>query len=146
MGIESMIQRVAEFVEGTAVSPEQSNAGSHVQLVREFTFEAAHRLPNAPAGHKCLRLHGHSFRVEIVCEGEIDRETGWLVDFGEIKAAFAPIFEKLDHRYLNEVDGLENPTAENLAHWIWVRMKPRLPVLARVVVAETCQTRCEYRG
>ena len=117
-----------------------------MRLVREFTFEAAHRLPHAPQQHKCARLHGHSFHVELVCEGEVERKTGWLLDFGEIKRAFAPLREQLDHRYLNEIEGLENPTAENLAHWIWARLKPDLPLLAQVNVAETCTARCEYQG
>ena len=119
---------------------------SFVRLVREFTFEAAHLLPNAPQGHKCARLHGHSFRVELLCEGEIDAHAGWLLDFAEIKRAFTPLYERLDHRYLNEIEGLDNPTAENLARWIWIRLKPELPLLAQVTIAETCTSRCEYRG
>lgn len=121
-------------------------AGRFVRLVREFTFEAAHRLPNAPEGHKCRRLHGHSFRVELICEGEVDPVTGWLVDYGEIKNAFQPIYELLDHHYLNEIPGLENPTAENIARWTWVRLKPSLPLLAQINVHETCTARCEFRG
>lgn len=117
-----------------------------IRLVREFTFEAAHRLPNAPDGHKCGRLHGHSFRVSVICEGEVDRHSGWLIDFGEIKGAFTPLLEQLDHHYLNEVDGLENPTAESLARWIWIRLKPRLECLTEIHVAETCTARCEYKG
>ncbi|MCC7292527.1 MAG: 6-carboxytetrahydropterin synthase QueD [Phycisphaerales bacterium] len=124
----------------------ESGPSSRVRLVRRFTFEAAHRLPHAPAGHRCQRLHGHSFQIELVCEGEVDDQTGWLIDFGDIKAAFEPWLEKLDHHYLNEVPGLENPTSENLARWIWARVKPRLPVLAQVTVSETCSARCEYRG
>ena len=124
----------------------EPDASRRVRIARSFTFEAAHRLPNLPPGHKCERLHGHSFRVELVCEGEADPTTGWLVDFADIKRAFAPGLERLDHRYLNEVDGLENPTAENLARWIWTRMKPVLPHLSQVNVAETCTSRCEYRG
>lgn len=116
------------------------------RLVRQFSFEAAHRLPNAPPGHKCTRLHGHSFHVELVCEGEIEPKTGWLVDFAEIKKAFEPLLDQLDHRYLNDVEGLENPTAENIARWIWIRLKPRLDVLSQVNLAETCSARCEYRG
>ena len=116
------------------------------RLVREFSFEAAHRLPNAPPGHKCTRLHGHSFHVELVCEGEVEPETGWLVDFAEIKKVFEPVLDQLDHRYLNDVEGLENPTAENIARWIWIRLKPRLDVLSQVNLAETCSARCEYRG
>lgn len=114
--------------------------------MRGFTFEAAHRLPRVPDGHRCGRVHGHTYRVELACEGEIDEETGWLIDFGEIKAAFAPVRDRLDHQYLNEIDGLENPTAENLARWIWARVKPALPELAQVDVIETPNARCEYRG
>lgn len=138
------------IVEATAVEYpeglEAASAGTWVRLVRQFTFEAAHRLPNAPSGHKCRRLHGHSFSVELVCEGEIDPKTGWLLDFGEIKRLFSPLLEQLDHRYLNEVRGLENPTAENVARWIWQGLKPALPQLTQVNVAETCTARCEYRG
>jgi 6-pyruvoyltetrahydropterin/6-carboxytetrahydropterin synthase len=117
-----------------------------VRLAREFTFEAAHRLPNVPEGHKCARLHGHSFRVELVCEGNVDPKIGWLIDFADLKTAFEPLHEQLDHHYLNEIEGLENPTAENLARWIWLRAKKRLPMLSQVNVAETCHSRCEYRG
>lgn len=120
--------------------------GTRVRLVRKFTFEAAHRLPNVPPDHKCRRLHGHSFKVVLICEGDIDPATGWLIDFGELKAAFAPLLERLDHHYLNEIEGLENPTSENLARWIWHRIKPIVPCLAQVNIAETCTSRCEYRG
>lgn len=119
---------------------------TNVSLIREFTFEAAHRLPFAPEGHKCRRLHGHSFRVEVVCEGQVDPATGWLLDFAEIKRAFDPLHEQLDHHYLNEVEGLDNPTAENLARWIWSRLKPSLPLLAQVTIAETCSAKCVFRG
>jgi len=125
---------------------EVTASGNRVRLVREFTFEAAHLLPNVPEGHKCRRLHGHSFRVELVCEGEIDPHTGWLLDFADIKLAFQPIGRRLDHHYLNEIEGLENPTAENIARWIWQRLKPVLPQLAQVNLAETCTSRCEYFG
>lgn len=120
--------------------------GDMVRISREFTFEAAHRLPHVPAGHKCARLHGHSFRVELICEGAIDPVRGWLLDFAEIKQVMAPCLEQLDHRCLNEVSGLENPTAEYLAIWLWRRIKPQLPLLSRVIIAETCTTRCEYAG
>jgi len=117
-----------------------------VRLVKEFTFEAAHRLPQAPEGHKCRRLHGHSFKVELACEGPIDPKTGWLIDFADINAAFEPCLRQLDHYYLNEIEGLENATSENLARWIWQRVKPKLPCLTQVTVFETCSARCEYRG
>lgn len=130
----------------SSVSGHREIAGRTVRLVRTFTFEAAHRLPGAPPGHKCGRLHGHSFRIEVICEGEADEKTGWLIDFAEIKQAYHPLEECLDHHYLNEVPGLENPTAENIARWIWVRLKPALPMLNQINVAETCTARCEYRG
>jgi 6-pyruvoyltetrahydropterin/6-carboxytetrahydropterin synthase len=117
---------------------------SATEIFREFTFEAAHRLPLVPDGHKCARLHGHSFRVELHVGGEVDPRTGWIVDFADITAAFAPIREQLDHRYLNDIEGLENPTSEVLARWIWERTQPLLPGLARVVVRETCNTGCVY--
>jgi 6-pyruvoyltetrahydropterin/6-carboxytetrahydropterin synthase len=117
-----------------------------MEIFKEFTFEAAHRLPNVPEGHKCARLHGHSFRVAVYVSGEIGAQTGWVMDFAEIKAAFAPLYDALDHRYLNEIDGLENPTSENLARWIWEKLKPRLPELSRLVVHETCTSGCVYTG
>jgi 6-pyruvoyltetrahydropterin/6-carboxytetrahydropterin synthase len=112
----------------------------------EFRFEAAHLLPNVPEGHKCARLHGHSFRVTVWVEGEIGAETGWVMDFADVKAAFAPLHDRLDHRYLNEVDGLENPTSEVLAVWIWDRLAPALPGLARVDVQVSCTSGCRYEG
>lgn len=117
-----------------------------VRLVKSFGFEAAHWLPTFPDGHKCRRLHGHSFRVEVVVEGDLDPERGYLVDYGDIKAATQPIELELDHRCLNDIPGLENPTSEMIARWIWNRLHPALPLLAQVVVHETCSSRCEYRG
>lgn len=115
-----------------------------MEVFREFTFEAAHRLPHVPAGHKCARLHGHSFRLEVHVEGDVDPETGMVIDFADLKAAFAPLHERLDHHYLNEVDGLENPTSENLARWIWERLDGAMP-LSAVVVRETCTAGVVYR-
>lgn len=117
-----------------------------MEIYKEFTFEAAHRLPYVPEGHKCGRLHGHSFRVEIHVRGPVDPHTGWIIDFADIKAAFQPLYEQLDHNYLNEIPGLENPTSENLSLWIWDKLKPTLPLLARVVVKETCTCGCVYEG
>lgn len=117
-----------------------------VRLVKSFGFEAAHWLPTFPDGHKCRRLHGHSFRVEVVVEGDLDPERGYLVDYGDIKAATQPLEHELDHRCLNDIPGLENPTSEMIARWIWNRLHPALPLLAQVVVHETCSSRCEYRG
>ena len=117
-----------------------------MELFKEFTFEAAHRLPNVPAGHKCHRLHGHSFRVEVHVSGEVGETTGWVIDFGEIKQAFAPVFAVLDHNYLNEVEGLENPTSEVLAKWIWDRLHGALAGLSKIVIRETCTSGCIYSG
>lgn len=117
-----------------------------MDVFKSFTFEAAHRLPNVPEGHKCARLHGHSFRVEVHVEGPVGDRSGWVVDFAEIKAAFDPIRDRLDHRYLNDIEGLENPTSENVARYIWQHLKPRLYSLSELVVHETCTAGCVYRG
>ena len=117
-----------------------------VELRKTFQFEAAHLLPHLEESHKCRRLHGHSFKVEVVVAGECDPKLGWLMDYAEISDAFRPVFEKLDHRYLNEVPGLENPTSENVAAWIWNQLRPKLPQLTEIALAETCLSRCVYRG
>ena len=116
------------------------------EIFREFTFEAAHRLPNVPEGHKCARLHGHSYRVEVHVSGPVGQETGWVQDFGDLKVAFKPLEEELDHQFLNEVPGLENPTSEVLARWIWDRLTVDLPNLSEIRVRETCTSGCIYRG
>lgn len=119
---------------------------ARMEIFKVFTLEAAHRLPNVPPGHKCARLHGHSFRVELKVEGEPGEHTGWIMDFGDVKAAFKPIYDRLDHHYLNDIPGLENPTSEVLARWIWNELKPSLPELSEVTVHETCTSGCRYRG
>ena len=117
-----------------------------MEIYKEFTFEAAHRLPHVPEGHKCARLHGHSFRVTVYVDGPVDSRLGWVMDFAEIKSAFQPLLDRLDHHFLNEIEGLENPTSENLARWIWNRLKPTLPQLSKLIVSETCTTGCVFRG
>lgn len=117
-----------------------------MEVFKEFRFEAAHRLPHTPAGHKCQRLHGHSFRVELHAAGPLLEPEGWVMDFADLTAAFQPIHALVDHQYLNEVPGLENPTSENLARWVWQKVKPALPGLCRVVVRETCTSGCTYAG
>ncbi len=116
-----------------------------MDIFKAFTFEAAHMLPQVPEGHKCKRLHGHSFRAEIHVTGRVG-EKGWVMDFAEIKEAWQPMHGVLDHHYLNEVKGLENPTSENIARWIWVRLKPDLPGLSKIVLHETCEAGCIYMG
>ena len=118
----------------------------NIELRKTFQFEAAHLLPRLPKTHKCRRLHGHSFKVDIVVAGECDPQLGWLMDYAEISKRFHPIWKKLDHRYLNEIPGLKNPTSEEIAVWIWKQLKPRLPLLTEIVVAETCTARAIYRG
>ena len=117
-----------------------------VELKKTFQFEAAHSLPNLPANHKCYRLHGLSFKVELTLAGECDKHLGWLVDYADISAAFQPTWEKLDHHHLNEIEGLENPTSENIARWVWNEVQTKVPLLTSVEVAETCNASCIYRG
>jgi 6-pyruvoyltetrahydropterin/6-carboxytetrahydropterin synthase len=117
-----------------------------MEIFKAFHIEAAHRLPNVPAGHKCARLHGHSFKVELVVSGPVGDDSGWVMDFADVKRAFAPLYERLDHHYLNDIEGLDNPTSERLAAWIWDRLRPALPLLSAVVVHETCTSGCRYTG
>jgi 6-pyruvoyltetrahydropterin/6-carboxytetrahydropterin synthase len=118
-----------------------------MELFTEFTFEAAHRLPNVAPEHKCARLHGHSYRIVVHVEGPVGVESGMVIDFADIKAAVKPIVdEHLDHYYLNDVPGLENPTSENLARWLWQKLLPGLPLLSAIQVRETCTSGCVYRG
>ncbi|MFN4242948.1 MAG: 6-carboxytetrahydropterin synthase QueD [Tepidisphaerales bacterium] len=117
-----------------------------VRLSKTFGFEAAHYLPTFPEGHKCRRLHGHSFRFDVVVEGDVPEDRGYLIDYGDIKKAAEPVVKRLDHYLLNEIPGLENPTSERLAVWIYEQLKPVLPGLTSVIVYETCTSSCEYRG
>ena len=117
-----------------------------MKIFKEFSFEAAHRLPNVPEGHKCARLHGHSFKVKITVSGPVGEDTGWVMDFAAVTAAFKPIRRQLDHRYLNEIEGLENPTSENIVRWIWRRLRPGLPELSEIEIRESCTSGCVYRG
>ena len=118
----------------------------HLELVTSFGFEASHQLDKAPEHSKCRRLHGHSWKVEVQVAGPVDPETGWVVDYDDIQAACEPIYDALDHRHLNEVEGLSNPTSEMVAVWIWERLAPELTGLKAVVVHETCTARCIYKG
>ena len=117
-----------------------------MEIKKTFRFEAAHYLPNLPESHKCRRMHGHSFRFDVYVSGPLDSKLGWVMDFGDITKAVKPIVEQLDHYLLNEIQGLENPTSEVIAVWIWNKLKPALPLLSRIVVKETCTTGCEYKG
>lgn len=116
------------------------------RLTKDFTFEAAQTLPKAPQGHKCRRIHGHSFKVEVSIEGEVDPTVGWIYDHANISAAMKPLLKILDHSYINDVEGLGNPTIENMAEWFWKKLEPLCPGLCEIVVHETPTARCSYRG
>jgi 6-pyruvoyltetrahydropterin/6-carboxytetrahydropterin synthase len=117
-----------------------------MEIFNIYHIEAARRLPNLPESHPCSRVHGHSFRIEIFVSGPVDPHTGWVIDFAELDAIFAPIKAQLDHRYLNDIAGLDNPTSERLAQWLWQKLKPALPGLSKIVVQETRQSGCVYCG
>ncbi len=117
-----------------------------VTLLRKFRFEASHRLMHLPQDHPCHNLHGHSYHLEIQVLGEVDEESGFLIDYAEIKAAIQPLLSQLDHKHLNDIPGLEKPTTEFIARWIWKRLHPALPQLSMIAIQETPTTRCEYRG
>lgn len=116
------------------------------RLSREYHFEAAHHLPRVPPTHKCHRVHGHGYRVNVLVEGEVDPDMGWLVDFADIDRQVAPLIARLDHQLLNEIPGLENPTSEHLAAWLWREIAPGLPLLTEITVSETPWSACIYRG
>ncbi|MBK8556962.1 MAG: 6-carboxytetrahydropterin synthase QueD [Lewinellaceae bacterium] len=117
-----------------------------MELFKEFTFDSAHSLPFVPETHKCRRVHGHTYRIRVVVEGPLDPVLGWVKDFADVKKLTGPIKEQLDHHYLNDIEGLENPTAENLAIWIYNKMKPELPELKEIWIWETPESGCIYRG
>lgn len=115
-------------------------------MTKDFTFEAAQTLPGAPKGHKCRQMHGHSFKVEVSVTGEVDPVHGWIYDHARIGAAMRPLVEMLDHSYLNDIPGMENPTIENMAAWFWQKIAPQLPGLSEIVIHETPTARCSFRG
>jgi 6-pyruvoyltetrahydropterin/6-carboxytetrahydropterin synthase len=116
------------------------------ELTRSYEIDAAHRLPSVPKGHKCARMHGHGFRIEVTVRGKVGRRTGWVTDFADIDGAARPVIDSLDHRTLNDLPGLANPTSELLAAWIWEKLAPHLPGLHEVAVSESARARCAYRG
>jgi 6-pyruvoyltetrahydropterin/6-carboxytetrahydropterin synthase len=116
------------------------------RIIKEFRFEAAQTLPNLPPDHKCTKMHGHSFKIEIVINGKVNPKIGWVYDHALISKAMAPLLEKLDHSYLNEIPGLENPTIELMAAWFWKILEPQLPGLDEIIIHETPSARCVFRG
>ena len=117
-----------------------------MEIFQVFRFEASHLLPKLPEGHPCRRLHGHSYRVEIRISGPVEEGEGWVVDFADVEKVFRPVLDELDHSHLNEIEGLENPTCERMAIWVWRRLKPVLPLLSGIVIHETDSSGCLYRG
>lgn len=149
----SRFRQTAPAREQVAVSaPTRSNrtmlqtARMRSRLERSYRFEAAHYLPRVPAGHKCARMHGHSYEIQLAIEGELDRDLGWVMDFASIDEYATPLVKLLDHQILNEIEGLDNPTIELVAAWWWHRLKPILPQLVEVSAAETVSSRCIFRG
>lgn len=117
-----------------------------MEIYKDFSFEAAHRLPNVPEGHQCARLHGHSFQLRVTVSGDPGEHSGWIMDFADLKAAVKPVLAKVDHYYLNDIPGLENPTSEVVARWLWDQIKPSLPQLSEIEIKETCTSGCRYQG
>jgi len=117
-----------------------------VRLAKTFVLQCAHSLPKVPEDHKCHRIHGHNFKVEVVLEGRVDPVTGFLRDYADIQEAWKPIHADLDHRYLNDIEGLENPTSENICEYLWGRLALHLPELCEVSVWENEWVRCSFRG
>jgi len=115
------------------------------RITKSFTLDAAHWLPNVPEGHKCGRLHGHTYKIIISVEGDVTPDTGWIVDYNEIKAAFEPLLAEMDHFCLNEIPGLENPTAEVMAEWIFKKIRKTLPQVSDITVCETPTTEAIYK-
>lgn len=115
-------------------------------IFKTFNIDAAHRLPNVPLTHKCRDIHGHTYRIEVYVDAPVNEKLGWVADFADITEAFKPVHDRLDHKYLNDIKGLENPTVENLVRWIWIHLKPSLPIVSRIVVYESPDSGCIYEG
>lgn len=117
-----------------------------MEIFKQFTFDSAHFLPHAPPGHKCREMHGHTYRLVVYIEGDLDKEIGWVMDFADVKRVIDPVVKSIDHQLLNNIEGLENPTCEHIAIWLWDKIKPELPMLARIELYETPTSGAVYRG
>lgn len=117
-----------------------------MEIYKEFAFDSAHFLPNVPEGHKCKNIHGHTYHLRVYVQGIPDEQLGWIIDFKVLKDLVMPLVDRLDHTLMNDVDGLENPTAENITIWFWNRLKPLLPSLSRIELKETPTTGVIYSG
>ncbi len=117
-----------------------------MEIYKTFRFDAAHRLTGVPPTHKCSAMHGHSFEIEVHLRGPVDLKTGFIMDFGDLSSVCEPVLKKLDHAILNEIEGLENPTSENMSVWLWNILKPQLSLLSKIVIKETGTAGCIYCG
>jgi len=115
-------------------------------IYKKFVFDAAHFLPNVPEGHKCKNMHGHTYGLTLFIEGKIKQPEGWLMDYADLKAGVKPVLDRLDHHCLNDIPGLENPTSEILAEWLWLKLNPLLPGLKRIELNETATSGVIYEG
>ena len=117
-----------------------------MEIYKEFSFDSAHFLPNVPDGHKCKGMHGHTYKLKVFIKGRLDPDLGWIMDFKDLKDALMPVIDRLDHKLINDIQGLQNPTAENITVWIWDQIKPSLPLLSRIELYETPTTGVIYSG
>tara|TARA_B110000196_G_scaffold54849_1_gene45390 strand:- start:76 stop:447 length:372 start_codon:yes stop_codon:yes gene_type:complete len=115
-------------------------------VYKKFNIESARSLPNVSESHPCYQLHGHSFKIIITVKGQMDKHTGFVTDFQEIENAFNPIKKILDHSFLNKIEGLSNPTSENICIWIWDKIESSIPNICEIEIKETDSTGCIYRG
>jgi 6-pyruvoyltetrahydropterin/6-carboxytetrahydropterin synthase len=115
-------------------------------IYKKFSFDSAHFLPNVTDGHKCKEIHGHTYKLTVFLEGDLVDDLDWVVDFAEVKRAIKPIIDSIDHKLLNDIEGLENPTCEKIAVWLWDKIKPQLPQLSRIELNETLTSGCIYGG
>ncbi|PWG81653.1 6-carboxytetrahydropterin synthase QueD [Pararcticibacter amylolyticus] len=115
-------------------------------IYKQFTFDSAHFLPNVPAGHRCGSMHGHTYKLTVFFEGDLDPVQGWVIDFNDIKKIISPLIDSVDHKLLNDIPGLENPTSEVMASWFWNKIKPEIPSLSRIELSETPSTGVIYEG
>lgn len=115
-------------------------------IYKQFTFDAAHYLPHVTDHHKCKKTHGHTYHLTLFFDGNISPDMGWIIDYSEIKNVVTPILKLVDHQFLNEVEGLENPTCELICIWLWKKIKPLITELKRIELKETPTSGAIYEG
>ena len=115
-------------------------------IYKKFNIESARSIPNLPKTHPCHHIHGHSFKIIISVQGDVNEQNGFVVDFQDIDDAFDPLKKELDHSYLNDIEDLQNPTSENICIWIWNKIQSSLPNIYKIEIRETDSTGCIYKG